>query len=277
MKKTNCILTTWILVAVLATSCSKDDNPAPPEVIETEPATLTPITKSIGTGVGGYYEAVPKMYAKSTWKYPVLIYLHGAGQMGNGSTAALDVVLNEGTPKLLKEKKFPPNFKVNGNNYSYIVLMPQFKWKPSYYEVRAFVDYALANYRVDSSRIYITGFSMGGQLTCEFAVVDPKLPAAIVSAAGGYIYNLPATAKPIADNKLGVWCFHNQEDLGISANDSKNFVAAINSFNPVYKAGLTIFTGSTSYLQHDSWTKANDPAYKENGYNMYEWMLLFKR
>jgi dienelactone hydrolase len=155
--------------------------------------------------------------------------------------------------------------------------MPQFKSSPSYYDVRAFVDYALSKYRADGSRFYMTGFSLGGRLTAEFAVVDARLPAAIVTMAGAYFYNLPTTAKGIAANNLPVWCIHNEEDQSISAEESRGFVDAINGYKPAISAKLTIFPSSTAYLKHDCWTRVTDPAYKENGVNMYEWMLGYKR
>jgi hypothetical protein len=116
MSKTLCYLGTWLCVATLAISCHKDndDEPPQPDVIETQPATLTPITQTIGNNVGGYYEALPALYTQTKKKYPLLIFLHGAGQFGSGSTTDLDKVLTEGTPKLLKEQKFPPNFVLNG-------------------------------------------------------------------------------------------------------------------------------------------------------------------
>lgn len=267
------------MAAFFTPSCSKDnDNPDNPanDIVETEPATLKPVTTNIGSNVGGYYEALPANYNKTTKKYPVMIYLHGSGQFGNGSSE-LDTVLNAGTPLLLKNKTFPPNFKVNGENFSFVVLMPQFKGSPSYTDVRTFVNYALTNYKVDSSRIYITGFSLGARLTAEFAVVDPSLPAAIVTMAGAYFYNMPATAQGIAQHNLPVWSFHNQQDISISADETKLFVNSINSYNTTVKAKMTIFPTSTAYLYHDCWTKVSDPSYKEEGMNMYEWMLSHKK
>jgi hypothetical protein len=50
-------------------------------------------------------------------------------------------------------------------------------------------------------------------------------------------------------------------------------VQYINENNPYIRAKLTMFNANV----HDSWTKATDPSYKENGMNIYEWMLCYKK
>jgi predicted peptidase len=267
-----------MLIGILITACGKDDNsPPPPDVVETEPAVLTPITHSVNANVGGYYEALPVSYSKTKQKYPLLIFLHGSGQFGGGTAEDLGRVLTDGTPVWLKNKTFPPNFNVNGKNYAFIVLMPQFKGNPSYEDLNSFVEYAFSHYRIDLAHFYMTGFSIGGRETADFAVNTPKIPAAVVTMAGAYFYNMPANAKGIADNNLPVWSFHNVQDQSISVDESKIFVNSINSYNPAIKAKLTVFDTSTAYLKHDCWTKASDPSYKENGVSIYEWMLQYKR
>lgn len=280
MNKTHCILAAWMCISLLAVSCNKDKNDDSndlPTTIETQPAVLTPVTQNIGTNVGGYYEALPALYGQNNAKYPLLIFLPGAGQYGTGSTADLAKVLTEGTPVLLKQQKFPPNFLVNGQNFAFIVLVPQFKIEPRYADLRAFIDYAFSKYRVNKSYFYLTGFSLGSRQTAEFGALEPTVPAAIVTMAGAFTYNLPGTVKGIANNKLPVWSFHNEQDQAIPSKETKDFVAAINSFNPAIPARQTIFPTSNADLKHDCWTKASDPAYKENGMNIYEWMLSHKR
>jgi hypothetical protein len=54
---------------------------------------------------------------------------------------------------------------------------------------------------------------------------------------------------------------------------SIDYVQYINQANPRKKAKLTLFQASG----HDAWTKATDPHYRENGKNIYEWMLSFQK
>lgn len=263
---------------LFAASCKKDssaDDQPPP--VETQPATLTPVTQNIGTNIGGYYEALPTQYGQNRSRYPLLIFLPGAAQYGNGGSTDLGKVLTDGTPLLLKQQQFPPSFGVKGQNFSFIVLVPQFKKEPVYPDLRAFVDYAFSKYRVNGARFYLTGFSLGARQTAEFATLYPKELAAIVTMSGAYSYNLPGTVKSIADNKLPVWSFHNEQDLIIPSQETKSFIAAINSYSPVIPARQTIFPTSDAVQKHDCWTKVSNPTYKENGVNIYEWMLEYTR
>jgi predicted peptidase len=283
MNKVVCLIAMAMMVMWLSVSCKKDaDSPEnkPPgdnEPIETQPHILTPITKTIGNNVDGYYEALPTRYKQNDKKYPILIYFHGSGQIGNGDPESLKQVLKAGTAKVLAEKRFPPNINVNGENFSLIVLMPQFRGAPSNSDVKSFVDYAKANYRIDPARVYLSGSSMGARNLSEFAATFPTEQTAIVPMAGALFYDLSKKAKNLADNKVAVWVFHNENDRSISDDESINFVNAINSFNPAIRAKLTLFPPSDSPEGHDAWTTPTNPDYREGGKNIYEWMLQYKK
>lgn len=269
-----------IMMMWLAVSCKKDTgNPPPPpnnDVVETKPHVLRPVTVDIHRECKGYYEALPSMYAKSDKKYPLMIYFHGAGQIGKGGSD-LEVLLNAGAPKVLAEKRFPPNFVVNGQNFTFIILMPQFTNPPTMEAVKAFVDYAKSHYRYEPGRVYLAGSSLGGRVLSEFAADFPTEETAIVPMAGALFDNLDKKARAIANNRIAVWAFHNVPDESISVSESVNFVNAINKYFPAIRAKLTLFPTSDSYLKHDCWTTATDPAYKEDGKNIYEWMLQYKK
>jgi predicted peptidase len=280
MKQFVSLFTMGILVMWLAVSCKKDvDSPPEPpenEIIETEPAIVRPVTVNIYNNCKGYVEALPTLYDSSSKKYPLLIYFHGAGQIGNGSSdlTKLNVA---GISKLLMAKTFPPNFNVNHQNFSFIILLPQFSSEPKNDALKAFVDYAKSHYRYDPSRVYLSGYSMGARVLTEFASTFPAEITAIAPMAGAVFYDLDAKAKNIADNKVAAWLFHNEQDQLISVDESKNFVNAVNKFNPAIPAKLTIFPTTTAPQGHDAWTIPTNPDYRENGKNIYEWMLSYKK
>lgn len=263
------------LLGFLLIACRKDAKRiiAPNDIIETEPAIQKPVTVKVIDAIGGYYEALPVHYNEATKLYPLLVFIPGAGQFGNGGID-LPYVLNDGVAQLLDEKKFPPNFKVNGKNFSMIVLTPQFSYFPSNFDVASFIDYAIKKYRIDKSRIYMSGLSMGGFVTSDFSAQNTSIIAAAVPIAGVLMTgNVTERCEKIAGGKLPVWVFHNLDDPTINSNDPKNFVSLINNDNPFIPAKLTLFKAAV----HDAWTQAINPAYKENNMNMYEWMLQYSR
>ena len=286
MKRTIVKLFYAILLSTLVFSCKKENTDLSKEVIpqetnsgkkpdvdivETAPPVQVAISEKITDNCLGFYRALPARYDSTSKKYPLLIFLHGSGEMGNGTTD-LPLVLRNAVPKLINNKKFPPNFNVGGKNYSFIVFSPQTKSWTTVADVYAMIRYAIKKYRIDTTRIYVSGLSLGGGLTWATGAAYPKMLAAIAPICGS-ITATESNTKPIASANLPVWAFHNEDDDRASVNYTKEYVAKINAYNPSPKAKMTIWpTG-----KHDSWTKATDPAYKENNMNMYEWMLQYHR
>lgn len=264
-----------LLAIVLAFSCKKENNvngsTQQEDIPETSPAVQTPRQMAINGNIGGFYQALPARYDSTNKKYPLLICLHGTGELGNG-TSDLAKVTNVAIPNRIKSGKFPPAFSVNGKSYSFIVIAPQFKQWPSANDVNAVLDYAIAHYRIDTTRIYVTGLSMGGGATWDFAGVYASRLAAIVPICGASSPN-DTRAKKIVDAHLGVWAFHNNDDGTVSPANSIGYVDKINALHADPQARLTLWPSGG----HDAWTKATDPSYKENNKNIYEWMLQYSR
>lgn len=255
------------LALLILTSCKKetiDDTP------KSDP-TQTSVSYNINSSVGGYLEALPAGYSSSSEKYPLFLFLHGAGEVGNGTTD-LSKVESNGPPALIKKQQFPASFTVNGKSHSFIVISPQFKLWPTTTDVQAVLDYVIAKYRVDVTRIYLCGLSMGGGLTWDYAATYNTRLAAIVPICGA-TSPLSPKAMSIAQGKTPVWAFHNEDDSAVPVSNTKSFVSMINGQNPTIPPRMTLWpTGG-----HDAWTKATDPAYKENGLNIYEWCLQYQR
>ena len=230
------------------------------------------------TNSGGYYEYVPPSYAGSKEDFPLLIFIHGIGELGNGTTQ-LPAVLRNGIPKLIENGTFPASFNVKGKSFSFIVASPQFKKIPSPMDVRSLINYLKSKFRIDSKRIYVTGLSMGGGVTEDFASADDSyasIPAAVVPVAGN-MNPLQLLTRPnvLARNDVPVWFLHNEGDLTVPSQYSKDWVSMMEKYSPAPnpEPKLTIFNARG----HDAWTTAYDPAYKENGMNVYEWMLQYEK
>ena len=230
-------------------------------------------THFVDANIGGYLEALPAHYADHPNKhYPVIIYLHGQGELGNGTLSDLQRVSNNAIPKLISEGMFPSNFTVNDTTFQFIVLSPQFKAWPQPADINAMLDYAEQKYRVKISREYICGLSMGGGGTWDYAWNLGKRITAIVPIAGA---SWPTTekGKDIAGDNIATWAFHNDNDPTVPSWYSVDYVKDINSYNPPTHARLTLFQASG----HDAWSKATNPNYTENGMNIYEWMLKHRK
>ncbi|MEO5684341.1 MAG: PHB depolymerase family esterase [Chitinophagaceae bacterium] len=273
MRKFTAIL---VLIVVIA-GCKKDAavmvSPPNNDIVETTPPYQKPYTVNINQYIGGYYEALPNHYQVTTKKYPLLIFLHGGGQTGDGNKD-LPLVLNDGVAKFINDRKFPANFSVKGNNFSFIVLSPQFRGYPPDSMVLSFINYALKNYRVDTSRIYLSGLSMGGVLTTEMAGRYTSTFAAVAPVSGeSFGSDKDFNASGIARGNLPLWAFHNADDPTIASSVATDFVNLIKSYSPGIAPKLTLFQA----YGHDAWTQALNPLYKENNLNVYEWMLQYKR
>jgi predicted peptidase len=129
-------------------------------------------------------------------------------------------------------------------------------------------------YPIDTTRIYITGFSAGGwglwtcmtdnnDLTRQFAAIVP------ISAASA---DHPDKLTHIA--KYRIACLDICGDQDAFYTNNANYVKIINSSKPSTPAEL-----NTLYnIGHNAWRYAYDSAWKtKDNMNIYEWMLQFKR
>lgn len=232
---------------------------------------LTAIKTDFNSNIGGYLLSKPANYSKTNKDYPLLITLHGAGLCGNGRSELYKLTKNS-IPRLIQTDKFPKTVKVNGNSFSFIVIAPQFKHKPSPQDINSLINHAIKKYRVNPSRIYLAGLSLGGGAVMNYAAEYPNKLAAIVPMAECTNPN-SSKARSIANGKLPVWAFHNKFDNVVPSHKTVNFVNMINNYSPKVPVKKTIFSAKG----HNCWSRATDPGYKHDNKNIYEWMLQFKK
>ncbi|HZG23985.1 MAG TPA: hypothetical protein VEZ17_05365, partial [Chitinophagaceae bacterium] len=225
----------------------------------------------------GFYEYLPQNYNSESQSYPLLVFIHGIGELGDGSQGSLPIVLQNGPPRLINQGTFPTSFTVNGQSFKFIVISPQFVYWPGPNDVQGVIDYCVRTYRVDANRIYLSGLSMGGGATWEFASnseTNANRLAAIVPVCGALGPDM-ARAKTMATANLPVWATHNDADPAVNPYFTNTWVDWMNASTP--KPGplarKTMFPG----YWHDAWSTTYDPNYRENNLNVYEWMLQYKR
>jgi predicted peptidase len=246
------------------------------DVLDLKPLNLTRVELAITQNIGGYYIGLPDYYGKQVpkKKFPVIVCFHGGGAFGENM---LDEVLPYGIPRMVREKTFPPNFSVNGNNYSFIVAAPQFISMPTNNDIKSFLDYINTEYRIDASRIYFVGTSIGGKMACDYAGSFPREIAAVVAMSGVSNDGIDSIAQNFSNSELPLWVFHNRTDQAWPVASATDFVNTINSFSPRIKPMLTIFEKPEGEKDHDSWTRACQSTFRESGRNIYEWMLQYNR
>jgi predicted peptidase len=191
-----------------------------------------------------YLLHVPAGYARSRTRWPLLLFLHGAGERGNDLA--------------LVKKHGPPKFVDDDPDFPFLMVSPQCP-ADQWWDVEvlaALLDSVTKRYRVDPKRLYVTGLSMGGYGTWALALHQPKRFAAIAPVCGGGNRLL---AKRIAH--LPVWAFHGAEDDVVPLDQSEKMIQALRAAGSAPK--FTVYPDAG----HDSWTETY--ANRE----LYEWLL----
>jgi predicted peptidase len=249
------------------------------DVVENGQISLKSNPIEIGSNIAGYYSGTPRFHSPSYRRFPLLINIPGAGGLGNGGKELDDVL--EGVGEFLKLREMPSSFEVGEVSYSFIFLLPQFKTAATNSDIDEFIDFAVHNYDVDTSRIYLVGFSIGGRMCSDYAAYRPSRIAALITMGGcsgdEASRDLVSKCSSIVSSNLPVWSFHNLTDSTWPVNDSKRFISTLLSFQPSVKPNLTIFEIGAGKKNHDCWTQASNPSYREEGKNIYEWLLQFHR
>ncbi len=193
-----------------------------------------------------YLLSLPGGYgADAAKRWPLVVFLHGAGERG----ADLDLVAKHG----------PPKRAAGGEDFPFILVSPQCPADEWWTEqpVLELIDHLEANYRVDPSRIHLTGLSMGGYGTWHFATLAPRRFASVAPVCGG---GVPYKMRWIPH--LPVWAFHGAKDAAVPLEESARLVAALEKFGNT-QAKLTVYPEAG----HDAWTETYaNPAF-------YEWLL----
>jgi len=199
-----------------------------------------------------YLLFLPESYAQSAnQEFPLILFLHGAGERGSD----LDSVKRHGIPKIVETN---PDFP-------FIAVSPQCPedswWTSELHTINGLIEEVVEKYKVDTSRIYLTGLSMGGFGTWSLASMYPERFAAIAPVCGG------GEVRQILRSltEMPIWTFHGQKDDVIPFSRSEEIVTALKKHGSSIK--FTIYPEAG----HDSWTETYDNP------ELYEWFLKHSR
>lgn len=245
-------------------------------------------------GYIGFLEFKPSDYG--TQKHPLIIFLHGIGERGNGTTQINTVAYN-GIPYYCANGG-TMRFTVAGQTSSFVVLSPQlsttYGYWPTFY-AKELIKYAKANLQIDTNRIYVTGLSLGGggiwRLITDATGFDYTYNKQIAAAAPVCGTQEETDADfygTIGANHLPVWAFHAMDDgtVGVGATQHAEILGNIVGVNsPAIKftyyqsgghAGAWINAYDTGHITRNVNVNGSIQSFTANP-NLYEWFLMHTR
>lgn len=257
-----------------------------------------------------YYVFLPKGYGDDPAKtWPLILFLHGAGERGNGLDDLQKVLVHgplmeawiqrrdlpfvmvvpqapfpddaantTDLPPGFVEKRDPavtpptrrePAFEATPIPEDWGQLRDRSNvtvvnaWIRMQEELVAMVEATAGAYRVDRSRVYLTGLSMGGFGTFGVAAARPDLFAAIAPICGG---GDPATLDALVQSQRPIWVFHGGRDRVVAPIESLRMVNAL-----LEQGHRNVQFTVHEDLGHNVWTRIYA------GEDFYRWLLTHSR
>jgi predicted peptidase len=201
-----------------------------------------------------YLLFAPQQYDADGKGWPLLLFLHGLGECGNNE---LERVKVHGPPKLVEVRR----------DFPFVVVSPQCPpqpgglkdiptaWRPEL--LIQLVDHVMAQVRIDPTRVYVTGLSMGGYGTWRLVAAHPeRFAAAVPICGGGEPQSMAASLR-----RVPIWAFHGERDNVVPLPESDKMVDAVR------RAGGDVRLTVYRDVEHDSWTQTY------NNEALYQWLL----
>jgi predicted peptidase len=218
------------------------------------------------------YQVFAPARASVAGKPAVILFLHGSGERGSDNRKQAEVGLG-------------PYVRANAGTFPGIVVFPQApadtEWNQLADMVFAQLEEAMREFGGDPDRIYLTGLSMGGYGSWDYALREPERFAAVVPVCGGLIHpsrpsmavaGLSGEAEPYAVvaarlKNVPTWIFHGAQDDAVPVEYSRRMHAALRLAD-ARDARYTEFPDAN----HNSW----DPAYAQTP-ALWEWLFAQRR
>lgn len=195
----------------------------------------------------------PKDFDKEKESLPLILFLHGAGEVGDGSEKTIDKVRVHGVPKYFSKDNDFKGLRV-------ITVSPQCIdgciWDQLTLQLKDFIDTVVDEFNADKSRIAVTGISMGGFGTWNMLTTYPDyFYRAAPICGGGVAWRINEKLK---DKKIRV--YHSVDD------DAVAFTYSVLMVQKARKCGIDIEFTSYCNEGHGCWNRA----YEEG--DLIEWL-----
>ena len=203
-------------------------------------------------------------YPKSSMsKFPLIVYLHGAGQNGSDNERQLD----ESVGCLYA-------FSHDRDDYKSIILAPQCPagvfWRDDAIlgALQELISKTAQNDLVDNERVYITGFSMGGDASWKLALADPSIAATIIPVCGGPLASMEPDIPdvPVEMSSMNIWAFNNFDDGVVCPTYVKRIMSELWDSEPNDFINFTMFVSG-----------GHNPKYVYQNRDVLIWMMSTKR
>lgn len=223
-------------------------------------------------GVTHRYQVFVPARAAGDGLSPVILFLHGSGERGGDNRRQVEVGIGR-------------HVRAHTADFPAIVVFPQapegHEWNQVAEMAFAQLDAATREFGGDPDRTYLTGLSMGGFGTWDYALRAPDRFAALVPVCGGLVHpgrptldvaGIPAGTDPYAEvarrlHDKPVWIFHGAKDDVVPPAFSRRMHAALQAAG-AKDARYTEFPDAS----HNSW----DPAYLETP-ELWPWLFAQRR
>ena len=220
-----------------------------------------------------YRELLPANF-KSQQKYPLVLFLHGAGERGSDNQAQLihgsmmftNPVNREKYPAIVLFPQCPRNyfwpFEIRPDvKLDYGLFPVEYKISSILQAVKDLLDQYIERGSVDTDRIYIMGLSMGGMGTFDLVCRFPDIFTAAIPICGGVnTERLKSTA-----GKVKFRIYHGDKDDTVPVENSRKAYQALKS----YGADVEYF--EIVGCNHASW----DPAFNQPDF--LSWLFRQKK
>lgn len=253
----------WVLsfagMIKLLTGCATTDivEDKPVSISGLSPVATGFINKTLGDSavMKRYVVYVPGEYtADQAW--PMIVFLHGAGERGKDGLIQTEVGLGTAIRRHM-------------NQWPAIVVMPQCPENQFWDSILPDLEQAMANtkaeYRIDASRIYLTGLSMGGYGTWIWGAMKSDTFAALMPICGGgelpdikHLIGVKGDTDPMGTLEervkrlatVPIWAFHGADDTVVLPERSREMVKRVE------QAGGSVRYTEFPKTGHDSWSQA---------------------
>jgi len=202
-------------------------------------------------------------------KYPVILFLHGAGERGTDNKKQL-LYLPEWISDPAAREKFPcfvvapqcrSEKKWTNVDWGAKDPSPMPEMSDQLKVAMLALEETLKSEPCDTRRIYLTGLSMGGYGGWDLACRRPDLFAALVPVCGGG--DDKQAAKLV---NLPIWAWHGDKDNAVPVERSRKMIEAIKAAGGAPKYSELAGVGHASWVQ----------AYQSEG-NCLAWLFEQKK